>query len=395
MRRTPLESSTDRWLALFVPLMVLLSVATGAVVWVVGESLEQAFVRALTVMVIACPCALGIAVPLARTAGLSKAARKGILVRESEAFERATRIEDIVFDKTGTLTQGCWLLESCKSGGPWSKDQVLALAAGLEKNVDHTIARVIRTHVRDQGLEAASLTDIRVEPGGVRGNFQGELWRIGSRDYALGQGDNQDSGDDFEELRSTVYLSRDGALAAVFHFGDSLREGSPALIRQLEKAGYTLHLVSGDSDHTTRRVARHLGLANAQGGLMPQAKSTLIETLQARGRRVAMVGDGINDAPALARADLSVAVHRDASLARQAAAVTLMRGDPAQLLDFFALAQQVNATVSRNLAWAWVYNLVGVPIAMSGLLNPLISVTAMLLSSLTVIGNTLLLVRRK
>ena len=267
-----LESRTDRWLAQFVPLMVVLSVATGAVVWVLGATLEQAFVRALTVMVIACPCALGIAVPLARTAGLSKASRMGILVRESEAFERALPVHDIVFDKTGTLTHGRWILESITCHGRMTQDQALALAAGLEEDVDHAIARVIQAHALKQGLQAALVTGVRVESSGVRGDFQGGCWRIGSREFALGREENQAACDRPEALHSVVYLSRDGRLEAVFHFGDTLRESSPDLVRELTAVGYNIHLVSGDDDGVTRTAARQLGVTTPTGGCCPRPK---------------------------------------------------------------------------------------------------------------------------
>lgn len=409
-RRTPLESRTDRWLALFVPLMAGVSAGTGAVGWLCGLSAEQAFVRALTVLVIACPCALGIAIPLARIAGISRASRMGILVRDMEAFERAAKMDDVVFDKTGTLTHGRWRLEKIEIRGPVTEDQAVALAAGLEKDVDHAIARLMAAHASERGLIPARVTDIHVDENGVQGIYQGRLLRIGTLEYAAGNTASEGrraspplshssgahgAGDETENLLSTLFLSRDRVLAAAFSFGDVLREGTTALVRRLTASGCDVHLVSGDAHRVTRTAARIAGVPHARGDLLPQDKAAVVEHLQNQGRRVVMVGDGINDAPALAGADLSVAVHRDATLSRQAAAVTLMRGDPLQLLDFLTLAGQVNAKVAQNLTCAWIYNLVGVPIAMSGLLNPLVSATAMLLSSLTVIGNTLLLVRKR
>ena len=394
LRRTPLESRTDRWLALFVPVMAGLAAATTVVVHGLGSTWEQAFVRGLTVLVIACPCALGIAVPLARIAGMSAAGRKGILVRDFEAFERSRRIDTVVFDKTGTLTRGRWSLERIEPCGGMSSDEAAALAAGLEKNADHAIARAVKDYVQAALIEPAPVQQIKVEDTGIRGLFQGREARIGTSVFAFGRIETAAAGEAAREPLSRVHLSVGGQACAVFWFGDRIRTGAAALVERLCKSGRSVHLISGDAHGTTAAVARGVGIGEVRGGLLPKDKADYIGELQRQGRTVVMVGDGINDAPALALADLSVAVHGDAALTRQAANLTLMRGDPAQLLDFLALAGRVNAKVAQNLACAWVYNLIGIPIAMSGWLNPLVAATAMLLSSLTVIGNTLRLARK-
>jgi heavy metal translocating P-type ATPase len=394
-QRTSLESRSDRWLALFVPVIAGLAVATGAVGWILGLTPEQAFVRGLTVMVIACPCALGIAVPLARIAGISKAGRLGILVRDFEAFERSSQVDEVVFDKTGTLTDGRWFLKRVVTYAGMTEGRAIALAAGLEAGVDHTVARVLEAYARDKGMAPEHLVGVQVGPRGVQGEVGGRWLKLGARDFALSMDIVPRDDDIAEGLLSKVYLSIDGKHAATFFLGDGIKDDSVEMIRSLKAGGYKLHLISGDADGITQEVARTLAIPQAKGDLLPREKAALVDALQAGNHHVAMVGDGINDAPALANAHLSVAVHRDAALSQQAAAVTLMRGNPIQLLDFFALSRRVNSKVGQNLALAWIYNLVGVPIAMSGLLNPLMSATAMLLSSLTVIGNTLLLVRQK
>jgi heavy metal translocating P-type ATPase len=395
-RRTPLETRSDRWLALFVPVMAGLATATVVIGHVFGLTWEQAFVRGLTVMVIACPCALGIAIPLTRVAGISKAARQGILIRDFEAFERAGQMDCIVFDKTGTITHGRWALEQIVPHGGMPVGEAAALAAGLERGVDHAVARAVMEYVRAGGIEPAVLTEVGLEPGGVRGRCQGREACIGTWDFVSDQArPDGEQPSIIDDLRSDVFLSLDRSVVATLSFGDALRPGVVDLLSELRTGGYGIHLISGDTQAATHAVAALLPVDNALGELLPADKAELVARLQSEGRRVVMVGDGINDAPALARADLAVAVHRDASLAHQAAEVILMRGDPAQLMDFFRLATAVNAKVSQNLICAWMYNLVSIPIAMSGLLNPLIAATAMLLSSLTVIGNTLLLARRR
>jgi len=394
-RRTPLENRTDRWLAIFVPLMVGLAASTAVVTHGLGLNWEQAFLRGLTVLVMACPCALGIAVPLARIAGMSRAGRRGILVRDFEAFERSNRIDSVVFDKTGTLTNGRWSLERVEVCGGIDESEATALAAGLEKGIDHAIARAVAAFAREHGIEPDRVENIRIEENGVGGTFQGRDVRIGSWDFVTGQTQPANLIPATERIFSSVFLGLNRQVCAVLWFGDSVRESAGPLVRRIQESGCRVYLISGDAQPTTAAVAAMLGITGARGGLLPRDKAEFVAGLQHKGRRVIMVGDGINDAPALARADLSVAVHRDAALAQQAANLTLMRGDPDQLLDFLDLAQQVNAKVFQNLTCAWVYNLIGLPIAMTGWLNPLVAVTAMLLSSLSVIGNTLLLVWRK
>lgn len=393
--RTPLESRTDRWLTLFIPLIVGLGAATVVVGHGLGLSWEQAFVRGLTVLVIACPCALGIAIPLARVAGISGAGRMGILVRDFEAFERAMGMDCVVMDKTGTVTHGRWALNAVIPLVDRAPEALLALAAGLESGVDHEVARAVHAAAREKKIDAIDISRQQVEVNGVCGFHNGDELRLGARAFALPNVVIDAHQPISSDGSSQLYLSANGVAWAILEFGDALRQGMQQTIARLAGNGAELHLISGDGPATTQAVARQLGIAHFRGGLLPDQKADYVTRLKANGAGVVMVGDGINDAPALAVANLSVAVHRHAALTRQAAAVTLMRSNPSQLLDFFELAQAVNAKIAQNLGCAWGYNLLSIPIAMSGWLNPLIAATAMLLSSLTVIGNTLLLVHRR
>ncbi len=394
-QRTPLESRTDRWLALFVPLLASLAVLTAVAGYLWGLSLEQAVVRGITVLVIACPCALGIAIPLARIAGIAGAGRQGILVRDFEAFERVNNVHSIVFDKTGTVTQGQWALETVEVMAGLTSREILALAAGLESKVDHAVARAVLVYGRHKGIEPADVNAVCIHADGVSGQHRGRALKLGSRSFAAGS----DQADSLPQSGGTpmswVFLSMDHKVCANLGFGDRVRSKVLHLVKHLKQSGFKLYLVSGDAHATTQAVAGMIGITDARGRMLPQDKADFITQLQAQGLRVIMVGDGINDAPALAHADLSVAVHSGTPLDRQASDVTLMRGDPIQLIDFLNLARQVNRKVQQNLWCAWGYNLVGIPIAMCGWLNPLVAATAMLLSSLTVIGNTLMLVRRR
>jgi heavy metal translocating P-type ATPase len=393
-RQTAVQGRTDRYLALFVPLMVALAAATAVAAYAFGLSVEHSFERGLTVLVIACPCALGIAIPLARIAGLSNAGRNGILVRDIAAFEQIGHIDSLVMDKTGTVTIGQWLLTRVIVHDDLDVELAMALASGLEQSSNHVIARSVLAYARQHGIAPARIDDIKAHADGMSGNHGHQQVKIGTWGFASGDPSADADADGAGSSLSRVFLSLDNRICATLEFSDQLRHSAHSAIRCLKDAGVSLTLVSGDARSTTRALAADLGIEQARGGLLPRDKALFVEQLQARGHRVAMLGDGINDAPALAQADLSIAVHHDAALAQQAAAVTLMRGEPIQLVEFMRLARRVNRTVVQNLTCAWVYNLISIPIAMSGLLNPLVAVSAMLLSSLTVIGNTLRLAGR-
>ena len=398
-KRTVLEGRTERILQWFVPLILVLAIGTGLTCRLLGFSLESAMIRAVTVMVISCPCALGIAIPLARVAGISVAGRKGILVRDFSAFERSEQVDTFVFDKTGTITQGEWMLLEIVPLESFDKEYALAIAASLENASDHFIAGVIKRHADKQNVKPVKVESRREFENGISGRCGSVEVKIGSKGFLskeirlsgyvpAGNGPEENPG------RSMVYMSYDSRLCAVFIFGDRLRKGASDVVETLHTRGGRLSLISGDGDKTTKSLARQLGIEEAFGEQLPQDKVDYVAGLQKAMHKVAMVGDGINDAPALAQSDLAVAVYSGGHLGKESADITLMRSDPRQLIDFLLLAKHVNKKVDQNLVCAFLYNFISIPIAMSGLLNPLIAVCAMLLSSLSVIGNTLLLVKK-
>ena len=441
LTKMPIEGKTDVILQWFVPVILVLALATGMACRFMGLSLETSILRAVTVMVISCPCALGIAIPLARVAGISIAGKKGILVRNFTAFEMASRVAAVVFDKTGTITHGNWALQKIMALAPFDKDRALEIAAGLEKNSDHFIGREILRQAQKRNIEPAIVEDIQTQEKGVVGCFDGDIVKIGSADFLKDATVNFDKlpestttrtagGLDFtaiggkrqgrevpQSLRvepgakhpvwrtqsdvlqqgsaySYVYMSMGDRPAAVFVFGDSIRNGARAAVEKLRYRGFRLALVSGDGIETTRAIAKDIGIQDAYGGRMPEDKVAIVKTLQDQNHVVAMVGDGINDAPALVQADLSLAVHSGAHLGEEVADVTLMRAEPEQVIDFLIFADAVNKKIRQNLIFTFAYNIISIPLAMSGLLTPLVAVSAMLLSSISVIGNTLHLVKK-
>ena len=394
--KTPFEGKAERALRWFVPVIIALGVGTGLICLLSGLTFDQAMIRAVTVMVISCPCTLGIAIPMARVAGISLAGRNGILVRDFSSFEQADRVNAFVLDKTGTVTKGKWSLLEIVPVGSLSKEKILGLAAALEKESDHLIAAEIIKEAAKVRVQPANLEGIEVFENGISGTFDDEKVRIGSRKFlAREMQTSPDLAVDAKKPEhSLVFMGHAGRMCAVFVFGDELKPNSIPAMNRLHGAGYRVALVSGDDDQTTKSIAEELGIEEAQGGQLPQEKANLISAVQQQGQLVAMVGDGINDAPALIQSDLAIAVHSGSDLGKEAADLTLMRGDPLQICDFIDLAKKVRSKVHQNLGCSFVYNLVSIPIAMSGLLTPLIAVSAMLLSSLSVIGNTLLLLRK-
>jgi len=396
-RRTPVETVTDRILRCFVPTMILLAAGTALVLLARGAGFEAAFIRGLTVLVISCPCALGLAVPLARVAGVSLAARRGMLVQDFAAFDRAARVDTVVFDKTGTLTRGRWQLQTVEALAELDEETIVALAAGLEQGIDHPIAIAVGRAVAARSVAAVPVMGRTAHAWGVTGLWQGRPVSVGRPDggeTAAQVPEAMESRNELEEakLMSWVQATVDGGVVGRLGFGDRLKPTAPEAIERLQHRGLALHLISGDSPTVCRRLGARLGIAAVQGAQLPMDKAHYIERLRREGRSVAMVGDGINDAPALAAADLSVAVFAGRQLGEEAQAVTLMQGDPLQFDAFLDFAQAVNRKIHQNLWGSLVYNLVSIPIAMAGWLSPLVAVGAMLLSSLSVTGNTLLLI---
>ena len=395
-KKTPFEGKAERALQWFVPIVLALAAGTGLLCLLFGSTVEESLIRAVTVTVISCPCTLGIAIPMARVAGISLAGRKGILVRDFTSFEQAGRVDSFVLDKTGTVTKGQWSLLKILPVGSLSERELLGLAASLEKESDHLIAAEIVREAAKHQAELVTLQGVEVFENGISAVLEGEEVRIGSREFIADEitGSSTLSLLEKEPEHSLVFMSVAREICGVFIFGDEIKGTSTQAVRTLQEAGYQVALISGDDKLTTKTIAAEMGIGEALGGRLPQEKANYIAALQERGRQVAMVGDGINDAPALVQADLAIAVHSGSHLGKEAADITLMRGDPLQICDFIDLARRVKNKVNQNLGCSFVYNLVSIPIAMSGLLTPLIAVSAMLLSSLSVIGNTLLLLKK-
>ena len=398
-QKSNMQDITDRVLKYFVPAIVLLALATAMFCLLLGLGVQHAIIRAVTVMVISCPCALGVAIPLARVAGISLAGKNGILVHHFSAFEKIQNINTFVFDKTGTLTRGEWELIQTETLNDWSMDQVFHLAAGLETHSLHYAGQAILQAARKKNIAPGTATRVTETDNGISGFVETSLVKIGSAAFlspgtVTAEDYNDHAKTEKTSVISTVHMSVDGKPCARFHFGDAVRPSSKTVVRDLKNRGMKLVLISGDGEGTTQTIGNIIGISECRGSMLPENKAEFVDTLRKQGYCVAMVGDGVNDVPALACADLGIAVHSGHRIGMEASGITLMGNDPAQILSFSLLAYHVSRTIKQNLVFTFLYNVISIPIAMSGLLNPLIAVSAMLMSSLSVTGNTLYLTRR-
>lgn len=416
--KSSLERAVDRVSRIFVPAVVAVALATFLVCWLGGfTNSGEALMRAITVLVIACPCALGMATPLAVTSAIGWASRQGILVSDSRVLETIRKVDAVVFDKTGTVTEGNFaLLEVWKSApravasvafsaraslsttlAPYSNtdSECLQLLASLERYSEHPLGRAVVREAAEQGIELREAADIEIRKGlGLTGRVAGRQVFVGNRRLAEAQpAEIPDAVETHAKLleaegRTVTLFGWDGEVKGTLAFGDRLRDEAAAVIADLKQRGIRTMLLSGDARETTAWTADAVGVDDFQAEVLPDEKTAVIENLQAQGLIVAMVGDGINDAPALALANLGVAVGSGADIAMKAAAVVLMSNSLGKLLDVFDLANKTWRVVRQNLFWAFFYNTLGISLAVLGVLNPIIAAGAMLLSSLSVIGNS-------
>ncbi len=394
--KAPIQNLVDRVSQVFVPAVLVLAVLTLVGWWLHGAPLEQAIINAVAVLVIACPCALGLATPAAIMAGTGVAARHGILIKDAEALERAHAVNRVVFDKTGTLTSGSPTLVHCRAVGI-DEDTLLAWAGSLQKASEHPLAKAVLSTCAERGLALETPSDARALPGqGISGTVQGHALALGNKRLLneLGAEGLQAQAQAWEnEGRTLSWLIEQGdspQVVGLLAFGDSLKPGALEAVAQLHERHISSHLLTGDNQGSAQAVAQALGITDVHAQVMPADKAAAVLRLKADGV-VAMVGDGINDAPALAAADVGIAMGGGTDVAMQAAGITLMRGDPRLVPAALEISRKTYAKIRQNLFWAFVYNLIGIPLAAFGLLNPVLAGAAMALSSVSVVSNALLL----
>ena len=400
-KRGVYELMADKISRVFVPLVVVAGTATGLFSWLAGVRADIAFLRSLTMLVIACPCALGIAVPLVKVAILGAARKKGVLIREPAVLEKMKNVDTVVFDKTGTLSEGRYSLEAIVMGNPMDRQELMDRLASVEAQSSHFLAHeIVREAKRGNGEIGKGEGFEEFRGLGVKGRVGGMDVCIGSRalmersDMKLDRGRAEEAESWETGGRTVVFYAWGGAVQGFLVFNDALKAGAREVVDGLRARGIDVWLVSGDSPATTSWVAASLGISRCEGGVLPEGKVETILRLQAEGHRVAMVGDGINDAAALASADAGCAMGAGADLAREVCDIALMASDPAVFLEALDLSALAARAVRQNLLFAFVYNGVAIPLAAAGLLNPLLAVVAMFASSITVTGNALRVARK-
>ena len=383
-RRSDIERLADKVARVFVPVVMVLAVCVAAGNLLAGIDAGEALMRSITVLVIACPCALGVATPLAVTTAIGAASKKGILIADPRALERLTGIDTVLLDKTGTVTQGRFqLLE----GNP----DDLRLVAAIERQSEHPLGRAIAS----EGCSDDPVCDVEILKGmGVRGRVGSNEVFCGNRallvESALFADAALEARAQAEEIRghTVVFYGWDGRVKGIFVFGDRIRPEAWTLIDRLHALGIRVGIVSGDAAGTVESVAREIGADFAHAGMLPDSKQRLVARLQSEGRRVVMLGDGVNDGPALAQANLGIAMGTGTDLAMKASNVVLMTTDLTRIVDLFQISVRTLRVIRQNLGWSFVYNLLGISFAASGRLNPILAAGAMVTSSLFVAWNS-------
>ena len=398
--KLPIQKTVDRILAVFVPSVMAVSSLTFLAWMAVGAGFPSAFSNAIAVLLIACPCALGLATPMATMVGTGQSARRGIYIRNGESLEMASKLTTIVFDKTGTITEGKPRVTDFISISEVGEERILALVAAAEVGSEHFLAKSIVAYALDRNVSPVEADDFNNSPGhGIIARVDGCEVLVGNRAWL------EQSGVDVntylqraltlaEQGKTPVYVGVDGKLSALFGIADRPRVNAGIAIERLRKLGIKSMMVTGDTQQTARYIAGQVGIDAVIAHAKPERKLEIVRELQAQGNKVGMIGDGINDAPALAVADVSFAIGTGTDVAIETADLTLVSGDISKIADVMALSGATLGIIKQNLFWALAYNTVAIPVAALGKLNPMIASAAMALSSISVVLNSLRLQRK-
>jgi Cu+-exporting ATPase len=401
--KAPIQQLVDKVSAVFVPSVLVLALLTLGFWWWYAGDVQQAILNAVSVLVIACPCALGLATPTAIMAGTGVAASHGILIKDAEALELLHKTTTLVFDKTGTLTEGKPALIAVIPVGI-DEHELLRLAAALQRGSEHPLARAMLSVAEDKALTLPEVSNLQAIPGrGLVAEVDGRTLQLGSsrllQELGLEPGLLRSDAERLESQGNSIsWLAETGAqprILGLFAFGDQVRSGARQAMDRLHLQGIETVMLTGDNEGSARHVAAQLGMDKVFANVLPGDKASVIRQLKSPTSTVAMIGDGINDAPALASADIGIAMATGSDVAMHTAGITLMRGDPLLIGSAIGISRRTYTKIRQNLFWAFFYNLIGIPLAASGLLNPVFAGAAMAFSSVSVVSNALLLRRWK
>ncbi|CAN5617601.1 heavy metal translocating P-type ATPase [soil metagenome] len=403
--RAPIQRLADKVAGWFVPAVIAIALATFAVWWFVGPEprLAYAIVNAVAVLIIACPCALGLATPMSVMVGVGRGAQAGVLIKQAEAMELMEKVDTLVVDKTGTLTEGRPRLTTVSPAESFNEADLLAAAAAVEQQSEHPLAAAIVNGAKDRGVKLAPVSGFQsTTGGGVMGDVGGRRVLIGKADFLRAQNvaeveQLEGRGAELQTQGQTaIFVAIDGRAAGLLAVSDPVKESTPAAIDQLHKLGLKIIMLTGDNERTARAVAEKLGIDEIEAGVEPHQKNERVRRLRENGRIVAMAGDGINDAPALAAADVGIAMGTGTDVAMESAGITLLQGDLRGIEKAIRLSRAMMSNIRQNLFFAFIYNALGIPIAagllypfFGLLLSPIIAGAAMSLSSVSVIANAL------
>jgi len=391
--KAPIQALVDRVAGVFVPVVMGFALVTFGAWWLLGGDVERAMLNAVAVLVIACPCAMGLATPTAIMVGTGRGAERGVLVKGGAALEAANRVNTVLLDKTGTITEGKPRVTDVVPLNGLSRDEVARLAGSAERSSEHPLGRAIAAAAPAESLLRAS--GFRSVTGqGVVAEVEGRRVLVGKPSLMAGEHVFLDGAEDrMRELegagKTAMLVAAGGEVVGVLAVADTSKPEAAGVVAELERMGIEVAMVTGDNRRTAESVAAQVGIKRVYAEVLPAEKAALVKRLQAEGRVVAMVGDGINDAPALAQADLGIAIGTGTDVAMAASDITLVGGSLRGVVDALMLSRKTVGTIRWNLFWAFVYNTLGIPLAALGLLNPIIAAGAMAMSSVFVVTNSL------
>lgn len=399
--KAPVQRLADKISGIFVPIVVGIAVLTFLGHYIGSGSFNAGLINAVAVLVIACPCALGLATPTAIMVGTGKGAENGILIKSGEHLERAHKMDTIIFDKTGTITKGEPEVTDIISFNDCEDAEILRLAASVEKASEHPLGQSIVKKSEEESIELITINSFEAIPGmGLKASIEGKEILIGNRKL-MAKNDVyiEDKENDLsrleEEGKTAMLISVDGVISGIIAVADKLKETSLEAINKLQNMGLDVYMITGDNERTAMAISKQIGITHVLADVLPENKASKVGELKAKGKHVGMVGDGINDAPALACADVGFAIGTGTDVAMEAADITLMRGDLNGVVTAIRLSHRTMRTIKQNLFWAFFYNSIGIPFAALGFLNPMVAGAAMAFSSVSVVSNSLRLKKFK